>query len=143
MTDIDRARKTDLSEVLALLRDAELPSAGVEQHFDNFLVARDDGELVGCVGLERHGAAGLLRSLAVRSSERGAGVGRELVERVLAEARARDLGAVYLLTTTASAYFPRFGFETIDRAEVDPTLETSEELRGACPETAICMRLRL
>jgi amino-acid N-acetyltransferase len=49
----------------------------------------------------------------------------------------------HLLTTTAERYFPRFGFEVIPRAEADPKLEASEELRGACPSTAVLMRRRL
>jgi N-acetylglutamate synthase-like GNAT family acetyltransferase len=45
-----------------LLRDSDLPLAGVEEHFDSFLVARtDEGALAGCVGLETYGDVGLLR----------------------------------------------------------------------------------
>jgi amino-acid N-acetyltransferase len=134
----------DLPAVLALLRDSSLPSAGVEDHFDSFVLARDEGgRLVGCVGLETYGNIGLLRSLAVESTRRGDGVGKDLVEELLAMARSRGVETLYLLTTTAELYFPRFGFEVIPREEADPKLARSEELRGACPSSAVLMRRRL
>jgi amino-acid N-acetyltransferase len=142
MSDIGPATPAMLPDVLDLLKDAGLPTAGVEEHFGTFWVSRIDGRLVGCIGLERHGEVGLLRSLAVRSSEQARGVGRRLVEHLLSEAREQKLRTLYLLTTTADAYFPRFGFERIERGEIDPALQGSEELRGACPDTAVCMRLR-
>lgn len=145
---IERAREADRPGVLALLESAALPAAGVDAHFDTFLLAREgEGEsgsaLAGCVGLELYDDVGLLRSLAVRPEHRSAGVGRELVERLIEDARARGVRAMYLLTTTAERYFPRFGFEIIDRKDADPRLGASEELRGACPDTAVLMRLEL
>lgn len=138
------ARDSDLDDVLSLLENSSLPSAGVEEHFENFLVARDEARrFLGCIGLEAYGDVGLLRSLAVTTDSRGSGIGRALVERLFAEARGRGVRTLYLLTTTAERYFPRFGFERLPRAEADPSLLASEELRGACPDTAVLMRLRL
>ena len=59
--------------------------------------------------------------------------------------RARELGLreLYLLTTTAAAYFPRFGFERIGREALPSSLQASEELRGACPASAAAMRIIL
>jgi len=141
---IDRAEPGSLPEVLALLRNSSLPVAGVAEHFDSFLVARgEDGTVVGCVGLESYGNVGLLRSLAVASPARGTGLGTRLVERLFDLARAKGVETLYLLTTTAENYFPRFGFAPLPREEADPKLEASEELRGACPASAIVMRRAL
>jgi N-acetylglutamate synthase-like GNAT family acetyltransferase len=49
--------------------------------------------------------------------------------------------AVYLLTTTAESYFPRFGFVTVPRAAVPEGVRTSIEFRSACPSTATAMRM--
>jgi amino-acid N-acetyltransferase len=134
----------DLSEVLALLRDSDLPLAGVEEHFESFLFARtDEGTLAGCVGLETYGDVGLLRSLAVAAPARGAGLGARLVERLVDLARSKGVLTLYLLTTTAESYFSRFGFERLVREEADPRLEDSAELRGACPASAVLMRRKL
>ena len=47
---------------------------------------------------------------------------------------------VYLLTTTAPDWFPRFGFTVARREELPEVLNASEELRGACPSSAVAMR---
>ena len=47
---------------------------------------------------------------------------------------------VYLLTTTAPDWFPRFGFTVTRREELPEVLDASEELRGACPGSAVAMR---
>lgn len=141
---VEASAREDLPGVLALLESASLPSAGVEEHFGEFLVARDGGgDVLGCIGAEVYGSVGLLRSLAVSEKARSAGIGRLLVEALLERSRERGLAALYLLTTTAEGYFPRFGFAVLRRDEADPRLAASEELRGACPDTAVLMRLAL
>jgi amino-acid N-acetyltransferase len=55
-------------------------------------------------------------------------------------AGARHLAQVYLLTTTAQAFFARLGFEIIERSSVPETVQQSVEFKGACPASAIAMR---
>lgn len=136
------AKHGELEKVLRLLQRLDLPIDGVEEHFDEFLVFEEQGRVMGAVGLEVYGAVGLLRSLAVEPLEQSSGLGSRLVEAVLKRAWERKLDALYLLTTTADRYFPRFGFEPIARDEMDPRLGASKELQGACPQRAVCMRLR-
>jgi amino-acid N-acetyltransferase len=141
---IGPARPEDLPGVLSLLEGASLPLAGVEEHVDTFLVARsEEGRLVGVIGVECYGAVGLLRSLAVDGAWRSRGLGKDLVERLFELARSRGVETMYLLTTTAERYFPRFGFDVVDRTEAAPELQASEELRGACPASAVLMRRSL
>jgi amino-acid N-acetyltransferase len=143
---VRKAKTEELPEILELLQRAELPHAGVQEHLSNFLVAvgeNDESGLVGTAGLEIYDRVGLLRSVAVKPETRSKGLGARLVEAVLSSAREKDLEVVYLLTTTADKYFPKFGFQEISRVELDPRLGPSEELRGACPQSAICMKLRL
>jgi amino-acid N-acetyltransferase len=132
-----------LPEVLALLKECNLPREGVAEHLDSFLVARDDQTLFGVVGLERYEDVGLLRSLAVTPKARGHGIASNLVQALIDGAREKGVSALYLLTETAEDFFPRFGFERIPRASVDARLEASTELQGVCPETAVAMRLEL
>ena len=124
-----------------MLKACDLTREGVAEHLDGFLVARDDRELLGVVGLERYGEVGLLRSLAVSPKARGRGVGSSLVEALITGARERKIATLYLLTDTAGDFFPQFGFEQIPRASLDVRLEASAELQGACPETAVAMRI--
>ena len=141
--NIDPATSGDLPDIMALLRESQLPLAGIERHLETALVARDSGRLVGCAAVEIYGSAGLLRSVAVARVRQGAGLGQQLTAAALDLARARGVTNVYLLTTTAGDFFPRFGFTPIARAQMDPALESSEELRGACPASAVAMRVHL
>ncbi|HEX5724306.1 MAG TPA: arsenic resistance N-acetyltransferase ArsN2 [Longimicrobiaceae bacterium] len=144
--DVRPARADELDEAVALLAACGLPPAGVEDQFPGaYLVLRDagTGTLAGLAGVEAFGGDGLLRSVAVSETKRGTGLGRRLTAAALEHARARGVRSLYLLTETAGGFFPRFGFERVERAELPASLEGSAELRGACPASALAMRLRL
>ena len=126
--------------MLSLLAAAGLPALGVSPTLDHFLVAEKAGQVVGAVGLEFYGPDALLRSAVVSQDLRGSGLGGVLIARILAQAEARGVRGVYLLTTTAERYFPRFGFERIDRAEIPEAVRQSDEFREAFPASAVAMR---
>ena len=138
--DLEAARPADWLAVRSLLEQAKLPLDGLDERLEHFVVARDGNDIVGVAGLEHYGASALLRSVAVNDHWRGTGIGRLLVDRVLNEARALDVDDVYLLTTTAQEYFPKFGFACVRRDSLPPALGASAEMRGACPETAVAMK---
>jgi len=137
------ATASDWPDIAALLRAADLPLAGAESHIDGFLLAFRDGALVGTAALEHYGEVALLRSVAVTAAERGLGLGQELVRRILDRARADGVTSVVLLTTTASGFFPRFGFRKTSRAEVPAAVKVSAEFRDACPVSSTVMMLHL
>ena len=139
------AAEADYPAVAALLDAAGLPTAGIPRALPDFLVAEagDDGRVLGAIGLEPYGSAALLRSAVVDPSERGTGVGHALVRALLVHATARGFRELYLLTTTAEEFFPRFGFERIRREEVPVAVRDSVEFRESCPASATVMRLRL
>jgi amino-acid N-acetyltransferase len=115
----------------------------VSDCIDKFIVAESDGSMVGSIGLERYGDCALLRSAAVAENYRGKGVGHKLVDALLARAESDGVKTMYLLTTTADAWFPEFGFATIDRSWVPEEVTASREFRGACPSSATVMRKNL
>ncbi|HXY29828.1 MAG TPA: arsenic resistance N-acetyltransferase ArsN2 [Gemmatimonadaceae bacterium] len=137
------ALREDLSAVEELLRRSALPLEGVREALPDFFVAEADGAVVGVAGYEAccagSGPNALLRSVAVAEEWRGRGLGRELVQRVIAEAERRGTRALYLLTTTAEAYFPSFGFQQVSRDELPDDVRGTQEFRTACPESAIAM----
>jgi len=137
------AKSADLAAVEHLLGASDLPIDGVRDNFANFVVAEDDGTIAGAVGLEKYGTFGLLRSAVVSPEYRSGGVGRQLVERLLARAEEAGVDQLYLLTTTAEEYFPKFGFTRTTRTAVPEPVKASAEFRGACPETAIVMTRRI
>lgn len=138
------AHETDLAQIFALLEASGLPTTGVADSLDGFIVADDAGEIVGVVGLEtccRDYA--LLRSTAVADAWRGRGVGRQLVERAIAEAELQGFQALYLLTTTAERYFPSFGFRAVPRDTVPADVREHEQFTGGCCSSATAMELGL
>jgi amino-acid N-acetyltransferase len=148
---IRNAVPADLPAIERLLTDSDLPTAGVGEiisaHSRDFFVAEagEGGErqLVGVAGLEVCCDNALLRSVAVRPAWRSHAVGRELVRRIVREAEGRGLHALYLLTTTAEHYFPRFGFERIERTDVAPEIAETVEFKSACPASAVAMKKTL
>jgi amino-acid N-acetyltransferase len=130
----------DFAGVVQLLEAADLPTAGLTPSLPDFLVAEESGRIVGAIGLEVYGEYGLLRSAVVDAGRRNSGLGRDLVESLLLRAETKGTREIYLLTTTAERFFPRFGFAAIGRGEVATPVRASEEFRGACPDSAVVMR---
>jgi protein-tyrosine-phosphatase/N-acetylglutamate synthase-like GNAT family acetyltransferase len=136
----DAARPEDLLGIQRLLTAANLPIAGLETQFPVAYVVYRQGEtVIGVAGLERHGTAGLLRSVAVLASHRGTGIGSALVGNRLRYASDLGLREVFLLTTTASTYFGRFGFTVAERASAPAAMQESPEFAGVCPASAACL----
>jgi amino-acid N-acetyltransferase len=135
-----RAGPPDEAAVRALLSASGLHADDLSTARHELLLALSAGQLVGCVGLELHGAAVLLRSFAVAPAWRGRGLGAALHDRILAAAALRGARTAYLLTSTAERFCAARGFERVDRAAVPAEVATSEQFRGLCPSTAICMR---
>ena len=115
----------------------------MRDNFSSFVVAEDGGEIAGAIGLENFGSVALLRSAVVSPDHRGSGIGRLLVEQLLEHAEEAGIEELYLLTTAAERYFPRFGFTRTTRSAVPDSVKASVEFQGACPDTAIVMTRRV
>ncbi len=134
---------TDLEDVLNLLEHFCLPKMGVAENIHNFILAQEQDKVVGCAGLEIHGNAGLLRSVAIAPEYQKQGLGSRLTEGILNLAEHHKLASVSLLTETAQDYFPKFGFVEVSRKDLPEPLKNSAELKGACPDSAVAMMLEL
>ncbi|MBI2893595.1 MAG: GNAT family N-acetyltransferase [Deltaproteobacteria bacterium] len=134
---IDDLALNDHAAVSRLLADAGLPLPDGEDTPVRMMVARGGSAVVGCAGWERYGERALLRSVAVAPDARKRGVGRALVEAAIARSGAAE---VYLLTTGASDFFARLGFELCDRAAIPEDVASSREMRLGCCRDAVSMR---
>ena len=139
-TTIVRATAADTTAILRLLEDVGLPQDGLRHHLATTLVARRDGKLIGSAALELYVYGALLRSVAIDGSSQGQGLGKRLTEAAIELARTHGVRVLYLLTTTAEKFFPRFGFEPITRDDVPNDVRQSVEFTSACPATAAVMR---
>jgi amino-acid N-acetyltransferase len=140
---IELACARDLGAIHELMVRSGLPTEGLAKHLAHTLVVRDACRIVGSAALEVYAGGALLRSVAVDQSVRGRGLGQRLVEAAIDRARQLEVPALYLLTTTAEAFFPRFGFEPVSRAQVPDDVQRSVEFVSACPASAVVMRLAL
>jgi putative acetyltransferase len=89
------------------------------------LLARDDGAVVGCVAMRPLTSETCeMKRLYVRHQYRAAGAGRQLAERVIAEARAIGYGHMYLDTLPtmvgAQRLYERLGFKDIPAYRHNP-----------------------
>lgn len=132
--DLPAARR--LLEAEGLPVDDLLPS--------HLAFAAGPGErLAGVIGLERHGDTGLLRSLVVASEARGQGVGDALVAALEADAAAQGLTELWLLTTSADAFFLQLGYVRRARADAPPVVRGTAQFSTLCPASAVLMSKRL
>ncbi|MXR40207.1 GNAT family N-acetyltransferase [Halobaculum sp. WSA2] len=130
----------DLDRVEALLAANGLPTSDVRTGSGRFYLARDGDAVVGAGGLERDGSDALLRSVVIEESSRGEGYGTALCTALEERARTEGVETLYLLTTTASDFFERLGYEAVDRELVPSTVQSTTEFADLCPSSATCMR---
>ena len=143
MLSIRPSERGDLRSVLNLLSLTGLPRSGVRSSFANFLIAEQDGSLVGCVGLELFGASAMLRSVAVHPSLQRRGIGSKLVAAAIALAESKGVDRIFLLTQSQADFFKRFGFREVNREEFDEPVRKSVLYSRSCPMSATGMRLRI
>jgi len=128
------------SVVRRLLASANLPAADITpEKLETFFALERDGDVLGIVGLELYGRVGLLRSLVVSPGRRSQGAGSALVAHAERAAAGRGVAELYLLTTTAEAFFRRRGYETTARAEAPDAIRRTAEFAGLCPSTSAFM----
>lgn len=138
--DVGTAGRGDFEAVRRLLEEARLPTRDLTpEMLEHFLVARRGAELVGVIGLEPLGDVGLLRSAAVAPELRGTGLGGRLTDALERYAREAGVGRLYLLTTTAAAYFDRHGYVRVPRDEAPAAIRDTTEFRELCAATSVCM----
>jgi amino-acid N-acetyltransferase len=101
----------------------------------DFTVVTDNGRLVGCGALHFYSPTiGEIRSLAVHEQAKTHGVGRRLIEALVAEGQQYDLDAVFAFTYVVE-FFNKVGFHVVERG-VLPLKAWKDCLR--CPKFQAC-----
>ncbi len=122
---IRRATCCDVEAVSDVLRASGLMPWFVQEFIQGFVVAEQDGEIVGCAGLEPYETAGMIRSVAVLPSMAGRGLGKLLIEAVIADARASGLLDLYLFTADAHPFWSHLGFIDVPFERWDPSTRSA------------------
>jgi amino-acid N-acetyltransferase len=132
------------STAVALLQAQGLPVSDItDEHLEHFFFIGSDGSPTGLVGVEMYGSEALLRSLVVAETARTQGIGSALVQHAEEYASSRQVGAMYLLTTTAERFFKRLGYERVDRSQAPPSIARTREFASLCPASSAFMIKRL
>lgn len=132
------------SQVETLLSRSGLPVSDLHgQSNIRWFGSRDDGTLVGVVGIEAYANVGLLRSLAVDTALRQHGYGQALVRHAEQWANQNGIKALYLLATTAANFFVRLGYQAISRAEAPMEIARTTQFSGLYHSSAgfMCKKL--
>jgi amino-acid N-acetyltransferase len=140
--DLRKARMSDIAPVLQLINSYAalgimLPRTEFEisESIRDFSVAYSGGQLVGCGALHFYSpTTGELRSLAVDESVKSHGVGRRIVESLLAEASDYSLDAIFAFTYVPD-FFRKMGFTEVERGAL-PLKAWKDCLR--CPKFQCC-----
>lgn len=146
MTDLARTICAGPSPEAArgLLAAADLPTSDLtDEQLTTFFYCGPAAKPSALIGVEVYGTEALLRSLVVDPSLRSTGLGTALVERAETHAAGHGVGTLYLLTTTAEAFFARRGYHRIDRAVAPQAIRSTREFAGLCPASSAFMFKRL
>src|SRR5688572_23652722 len=133
-----------LAAVKALLTASGLPTEDLtERHCEHFFLAGSREAPSGVVGLEMFDDVALLRSLVVAPDNRSSGLGSALVRHAEVAARANGALTIYLLTTTAEAFFASRGYVHASRETAPPAIRATREFAGLCPASSAFMKRSL
>jgi amino-acid N-acetyltransferase len=136
------AQLEDQKSIRALLSGFKLPLEGLEET-KLWVLQSSHGDIIGVAGLEVYSNQGLLRSVAVIKSLHNQNYGTTIANYVIGEAKKSQMQDLFLLTTTAPAFFKKLGFKEENREKIGGNIANSVEFTSACPKTAILMRLSL
>ncbi len=116
----------------------------LQRQLDTFVVADDDGEIVGCGSiLQLADDLVEIRSLGLLNRYRGQGLGRQIVDFLLAQASALGVPKVMALTYQV-AFFERMGFAVVPK-EIFPEKVWKDcifcKKQHCCDEIAVMKRI--
>ncbi len=130
----------NINSIKSLLQENDLPVSDLN-HRITFFVEKQEDEIIAVGGLESTGDDAIIRSIAVSDEHKGKGLGDAITRQLLNYAKETDKKDIYLLTTTAEKYFPKYGFKEIDRRYVPSDIKNSTQYKDVCPDSAIVMKL--
>lgn len=138
--NVEPAMLADLPAIRRLLETEGLPANDLaEPLLKHFLVLREGSAVTAVVGLEVYGDVALLRSLVVAEQMRGKGCGAKLTAAAESLAKKHGVAAIYLLTTSADAFFTAHNYRRIDRTEAPEPIRATTQFSALCPASAILM----
>ena len=137
-----KADKNDLNKIKALLQSHGLPVNDISKSVRFYILEKND-RFAAVGGYEKYGKNGLLRSIAVEKDFLKKGFGREIVAKLIDDAKSNGIENLFLLTESAESFFLKFGFKKADRNTAPTEIKESSEFKYVCPQSAVFMHLTI
>jgi amino-acid N-acetyltransferase len=129
----------EFATLRAFLKESDLPAEDIRLGGNEFFLYYNRETVIGSGGLEFYGDHCLLRSVAVAREMRGKGLGKGVVDDLVARAKERGARSISLLTETAAGFFEGLGFRKLPRDLAPKEIATSSEFTSVCPVSATFM----
>ena len=125
MSRIEKARITDVPQMYNLIthfadRDEMLgrPLSEIYENIRDYFVVRDNEQVIACAALHVNWSdLAEIKSAAVAEDSQRQGIGNQLIEACLKEAKELGIPTVFCLTYKP-AFFERCGFSQVDKIEL-------------------------
>lgn len=130
--ELKPCRPSDTEALAAFLGEVDLTSSGVNAPSVRLWLERDEqNEIVGSTGYEINadGQHALIRSVAVRASQRSRGRGRALARFALEHALTEGATTAWLFSRRSGPFWQSLGFAPADRGELAEALATTHQVR--------------
>ncbi|CAB4603425.1 unannotated protein [freshwater metagenome] len=127
MIEVRPARTSDIKGIHKLIVDfasggrmLQKETVTLYESVQEFIVAVEDGEVIGCGALHvLWEDLAEVRSVAISEKLRGQGIGNQILERIIQRAYELGLSRIFCLTFETK-FFGRHGFEEIHGTPVEP-----------------------
>ncbi len=147
MKPVEKARISDATQMHKLINDfadkGEMlarPLSEIYENIRDYFVVREGEQVIACAALHVNWSdLAEIKSVAVAEDNQRQGIGDQLIEACLKEARELGIPTVFCLTYKP-AFFERFGFSQVDKMEL-PHKVWSECYR--CPKFPNCDEVAL
>ncbi|MFT2008109.1 arsenic resistance N-acetyltransferase ArsN2 [Pontibacter sp. 13R65] len=134
---------TEIDKIEKLLKTNNLPYEDIISSKVEFITFKSNEALVGCIGIEKYGEDGLLRSLAVGDEYKNTGIGKKLLNELISKCKNEGITKLHLLTTTADKYFAKKGFKYSERTNAPKAILNSKEFLEICPSSSVYMMMEI
>ena len=122
---IRRAEHSDIDRIVAIIahyaaQGLMLPRShtALTEALSNYLVADNDGSIIGCGGLDQYSSSTAeIFGLATSPDTSVRGTGSAIVRALIDKARAENISHVFALTL-APAFFQKMGFRTVQHSDL-------------------------
>jgi amino-acid N-acetyltransferase len=136
------ASQNSFSAAIELLKKNNLPTEDINPGTQLFVIEENDS-VIGTIAVEYNFDVALLRSLSISEQKRNSGIGQMLVAFIENYVQKQGVQSIYLLTTTAEAFFLKKGYESVDRNEVPDFIKNTKEFSIICSASSTLMKKEL